>query len=149
MDDKFKPRISESKEVKTYLFDEGFMECVQRIKNLSETLKRDVFVIILGSSTDVGKSYLRADLCVKLIRDGLSAYPGLPIPYIKNNEPKRVFLTDNSAFIGQENIDINFGRYRCGDFIVGIERPDKKFSPPFSSQDGDMLISNEKAKDKK
>jgi hypothetical protein len=150
MDEKFEPRVPESKETKIYSFDEGVLEATNRIKDIFEKSDSHVFVAIVGSDIDVGKSFLLNELSKGLITAGIDT----EVTQINEQnvpEPRKVFFSTMQIDMYRPFIDAKVrSKKNLADFYIGIYRPDRKFiGSPLPTGPRDLVICDEKAKDKK
>jgi hypothetical protein len=165
MDYSFKPDASSSslQEIKTpeFSFEEGLVQSVAIIQNLLKTLNRHIFVVINGSSRDVGKSTFLAALQIKLRESGVACDSALSANY--EYKTQTVFFTIVQSLIWTasgnyandfktSNPNAPVGTY--GDLYIGIYRPDKKFNLSMGANKkelkpvADIMICNTHAMDK-
>ena len=155
---------------KEYPFDQGVAEATARIQQIFEQADRDIFVIVNGSSINVGKTRLTNELEQNLKRAGLevghinddtiNAYQNAQHNYqlgrAQTGEPteKRIYLIQIQGL----SLPLSVEKYKqrisaanrrvVGDLYIGIYRPDKPFiSSGDSKPIADILIRNEFTKD--
>ncbi|OGI82668.1 hypothetical protein A3I95_01760 [Candidatus Nomurabacteria bacterium RIFCSPLOWO2_02_FULL_44_12] len=152
-----KPKSPDIK-IPEYSFEEGVKIAVERILNLMESLKRDVYVIINGSWHEVGKSFLlsaiQSELTLRNVESihvfRASKRPGIQVVWItihegikqrKGENIRDIILTANPNAPGE--IDT------YADFYIGVYRPGKEFIVnEKSGPAADIIIRNEGAKDR-
>ena len=150
MDNKFKPDTSTPKSVETkipeYSFDEGVDVCVAKIQELMKTLNRNVFVVINGSSINVGKTVLLGAIQQRL---SLLDIDRTGKKVIFETEQDKLYTTGRNYRDDLTKINPDLQTGVIGDFYIGIYSPDKPFlwtGKGKMSPVADIMIRNEYAK---
>jgi hypothetical protein len=159
------PQRAEHRERREYGFAEGVRASLDRLLELYEHTDHDLVVVINGSSTDVGKTYLQRDIERALMEhsivttnlgtggrsDMLWRRQHIPDPVASGRRPFVVFFYVMQGFLIRKGEDYNArtGRdFLPVDLAVAIYRPDRPFEDnPQLKPLGDIVIRNELAVD--
>ena len=148
MDKNFKPDIPPSTQegkIPQYSFDKGVDVCVARIQELLKTLNRDIYVIINGSGTDVGKTKLCGAIQQKL---ALADIDRIERQVFFEEEQGKSYKKGSNYREDRAGKKPGLGIDEVPDLYIGIYRTDKPFPTEENYEPvADIMIHNEHAKD--